>query len=51
MLQFDLNNLWLETFFTRVSASKKTHLLKAVKAQQCNLVKVMPSSGLANNAK
>lgn len=42
---------WNVYIRTKVSASRKTHFSNCVKRQQCNLVKVIPSSGRANNAK
>lgn len=36
---------------TRVSASRKTHLLYRVRVQQCSLVSVTPSSGLRSKAR
>lgn len=40
-----------KTVHTNVSASKKTHFSYCVNRQQCNLVKVIPSSGRDSNAK
>ncbi len=50
-IHYSTKSVTCSTKQTRVSASRKTHFEYSVSVQQCNLVNVIPNSGLARTAK